>query len=294
MPDPTGATPPLDEDERARLARFVAAIAAGGRSALLITSRTPEGWLGDSIARLPVGGLNRDEAVQYADVLLSGLPASRARRARPAFGRLLDALDGHPLSMRLVLPHVATTDPEGLLDALRGRGELPTGHGKGRLASLQSCVGYSFDHLDLDMRRCLVVLSLFQGVVDAYVLDLLSSRAVPERFGNLEREDWVRALDAAAAVGLLTVLAPANYGMYGIHPALPDYLAAMWQHDSKGSYRQERAATSRALIRAYAGFCEWLGELFDTDGVPTALHIIDLQSRSLGELLVRGPRSSVH
>ena len=90
MPDPAGATPPLDETERERLRRFVAAIAAGGRSALLVTSRTTEPWLGDEIARRPVGGLTRAEASEYADALLAGSGSVQARRSRPAFGELLD------------------------------------------------------------------------------------------------------------------------------------------------------------------------------------------------------------
>ena len=283
MPDPTGATPPLSEDERARLARFVAAIAAGGRSALLITSRTPEGWLGDSIARLPVGGLNRDEAVQYADVLLSGIPTSRARRAHPAFGRLLDALDGHPLSMRLVLPHLASTDPEELLDALRGVGDLPAGHDTGRLASLQSCVGYSFEHLDPEARRLLTAVSLFHGVVDADVLMILSQvEGVPERFASIDRDAWAAALEVAANVGLLTSI---GAGMYRIHPALPAYLADHWQHDEGNRYDDQHAQASHALLTAYAAFGEWLVNQVRTGDAGLALRLIELQRRTLGYLL---------
>lgn len=48
MPDPTGATPPLDAAECEELQRFVAKLAEGGSSALIITSRTQEPWLGRS------------------------------------------------------------------------------------------------------------------------------------------------------------------------------------------------------------------------------------------------------
>jgi tetratricopeptide (TPR) repeat protein len=283
MPDPTGVTPPLDEQQRARLARFVAAIAAGGRSALLITSRTPEGWLGDSLARLPVGGLNRDEAVQYADVLLSGVPASRERRAHPAFGRLLDALDGHPLSMRLVLPHVANTSPQGLLDALQGRGELPAGHETGRLASLQSCVGYSFEHLNPEARRLLTAVSLFHGVVDVDVLTIMSRMDdVPARFAGIDRDSWAGALDAAANIGLLTSI---GAGMYRIHPALPAYLAEHWHHDERDQYDGQHAQASHALLTAYADFGNWLLNQMHTGDAGLALRLVELQRRTLGYLL---------
>jgi hypothetical protein len=45
--DPNGATPPLDAAERQRIQGFLAALrAAGGQSAVLITSRSAEEWLG--------------------------------------------------------------------------------------------------------------------------------------------------------------------------------------------------------------------------------------------------------
>jgi tetratricopeptide (TPR) repeat protein len=282
MPDPTGATPPLDKDERARIARFVAAIAAGGRSALLITSRTPERWLGDGIARLPVGGLNREETVQYADALLAGIPASRARRAHPAFGQLLDALDGHPLGMRLVLPHIATTDPEELLDALHGRGELPIGHETERLASLQSCVGYSIEHLDPKARRLLTAVSLFHGVVDVDVLATLSTvDEVPERFAGIDRDAWAGALEAAANVGLLTSI---GAGLYRIHPALPAYLAKQGR-DERDRYDSHSPHASHALLITYVSFGEWLFNEIQTGHASLALGLIELQRRTIGHLL---------
>jgi tetratricopeptide (TPR) repeat protein len=282
MPDPAGATPPLDEPERERLRRFVAAIAAGGRSALLVTSRTTERWLGDEIARRPVGGLTRAEASEYADALLAASGSVQARRSRPAFGELLVALDGHPLSMRLVLPHVATRDPEALLAALRGSGDLPGGGGTDRLASLERCVGYSFEHLDPATRRLLPAVSLFHGVVDADVLELMSAvDGVPKRFAGRKREQWSAALDAAAAVGLPTSI---GAGMSRIHPALPAYLSALWRQEADGDHDSERARGSSALLSAYAAFGDWLREQMRTGDADFALRIVELQRRTIGHL----------
>ena len=98
-------------------------LAAGGRSAALITSRSEETWLDDGAApgahragklrRIRVGGLAAQEATEYAGDLLAPYPAAAPRRASRAFGELMQWLDGHPLSMRLVLPHLDTTDPAG-------------------------------------------------------------------------------------------------------------------------------------------------------------------------------------
>ena len=47
VPDPTAATPPLDEAGCQQLRGFLHKLAAGGRSAVLITSRSEEPWLDD-------------------------------------------------------------------------------------------------------------------------------------------------------------------------------------------------------------------------------------------------------
>ena len=124
MPDPAGATPPLDEAGCAALQGFLEWVRDHSASAVIITSRAQEGWLGQ-VRRIGVGGLNRAEAAQYAGHLLAPYPAAQARRERRSFGELLDWLDGHPLAMRLTLPRLDTTDPADLLAALRGTTPLP-------------------------------------------------------------------------------------------------------------------------------------------------------------------------
>ncbi|MGH3932584.1 MAG: hypothetical protein ACRDTF_21720 [Pseudonocardiaceae bacterium] len=124
MPDPSGATPPLGTADRDELARFLHQVATGGRGAVIITSRGEEPWLGE-LRRIPVTGLDPDEAIEYADQVLAPYPTAAPRRAQRAFAELMDWLDGHPLSMRLILPHLETTDPQALLAALRGLTPYP-------------------------------------------------------------------------------------------------------------------------------------------------------------------------
>ena len=124
MPDPAGATPPLDEAGCAALQGFLDWVRDHSASAVIITSRAQEGWLGQ-VRRIAVGGLNRAEAAQYAGHLLAPFPAAQRRRERRSFGELLDWLDGHPLAMRLTLPRLDATDPADLLAGLRGTTPLP-------------------------------------------------------------------------------------------------------------------------------------------------------------------------
>jgi hypothetical protein len=133
MPDPAGATPPLDEDGCARLREFLDWIRGHSRSTVIITSRAREDWLGRA-RRIEVGGLNRAEAARYGQYLLSPSPAARARREQRSFGELLGWLDGHPLAMRLTLPRLDDTDPAVLLAGLQGTVPLPDDGGEGRTA----------------------------------------------------------------------------------------------------------------------------------------------------------------
>ncbi|HEX4701203.1 MAG TPA: CHAT domain-containing protein, partial [Pseudonocardiaceae bacterium] len=274
MSEHTGGTPPLDDAGRVELRDFLARVARAGRSTVLITSRTTETWLGDR-RRVRVSGLTRDDAIAYADTLLAPFPAAAARREDRAFEELLAWLDGHPLSMRVVLPLLANTDAATLLAGLRGQLPLP---GTGESATLAAGLNYSLTHLPPADRVALVVLALFEGAVPATALILFSrDEGVPERFRGLETE-WVWVLERAAEVGLLTRLGNA---MYAIHPALPAHLAELWRAEDPTAYRQQRANSEPALLSAYASFGSWLqGQIQEGSGA-SALHYMDLHRHML-------------
>ncbi|NUT47404.1 MAG: tetratricopeptide repeat protein [Saccharothrix sp.] len=282
MPDPTAATPALDPAAREELRDFLRRVDAGGSSVVLVTSRTPEEWLGE-VRRVHVGGLGHEEAVQYANQLLAPYPSAAPRRAQRAFAELLHWLDGHPLSMRVILPHLSDHDASEILDGLRGTGALPRGHGTGRTGSLTESINYSLAHLDSDTRHALHVVSLFHGVVDADVLSLSASTAdAPPALRGRDNRGWAAVLDRAADVGLLTSL---GMGMYAIHPALPSHLAAHWRASDPDRYADQRAATELALLQAHAIFAQWLLEQTQAGDAGMAFTVLGLQRRTLGHFL---------
>jgi tetratricopeptide (TPR) repeat protein len=285
MPDPAGATPPLDEEGCARLREFLEWVRDHSRSAVVITSRAQEEWLGD-VRRIGVGGLSRAEAAQYAGYLLAPYPAAQRRRERRSFGELLDWLDGHPLAMRLTLPRLETTDPGDLLAGLRGTAPLSDGDAgplPGRLSSLGACISYSFAHLSDQTRRLLPALSLFHGFAEENTLMLMSAvEGVPGRFAGVSKQEWTAVLQDAARVGLVTGI---GAGMYRIHPALPGYLAAGWHAEDPAGYGQERQACEQALSAACATFSEWLTGQIASGNAPLAYTLIGLQRRTLGAML---------
>jgi tetratricopeptide (TPR) repeat protein len=284
MPDPAGATPPLDPAGCQALKDFLDWVRDHSVSTVAITSRTPEDWLGQ-VRRIGVGGLNRTEAAEYADHLLAPYPAAQARREQRSFGDLLAWLDGHPLAMRLILPRLDTTSPADLLAALKGTTPLPAADGPaaGRATSLPASITYSYTHLAEQTRRLLPAVSLFHGVTDVDVLAVFSSvEGVPGRFAGVSNQEWTAVLEDAARVGLLTGL---GAGMYRIHPALPGYLAAGWHTDDPARYTRERDACEQALCTACAAFSDWLTGQIQSGDAALAYAILGWQRRTLGAML---------
>jgi tetratricopeptide (TPR) repeat protein len=289
MPDPRDVTEPLDEDGRRELRSFLSMLAARGKSVVLITSRSPEPWLGD-VRRIPVGGLSPTEANQYATRLLGPYPKAQARRHKPVFGDLMEWLNGHPLSMRLVLPHLDTTDPAVLLGALRGTTPLPGAaeDNSDRMTSLPASITYSYAHLSEQARRLLPMVSVLQPVAQADLLAAVSNRAdtrIPERFRGTE-EVWRHVLREAAGIGLLTPLvAPSTVDTYQLHPVLPAYLAAQWRQEEPARYDADRESVSRAAAKVYAPFCAWLLSQINEGNTQMAFGFIDIQYRTLTGVL---------
>ena len=284
MPDPTGATVPLDEAGCAALKSFLEWVRDHSASAVIITSRAGEGWLGQ-VRRITVGGLNRAEAAQYAGHLLAPYPAAQPRRERRSFGELLEWLDGHPLAIRLTLPLLDNTEPADLLAGLQGTTPLLTEEDPdaGRTTSLPPSITYSYTHLAGQTRRLLPAVSLFHGVADTNLLAAFSAvEGLPRRFAGVSREEWMTVLEDGARVGLLTSL---GAGMYRIHPALPGYLAAGWRAEGPADYNKEREACEQALCTASADFSRWLTGQIASGNAAFAYTTVGLQRRTLGAML---------
>ena len=284
MPDAAAVTRPLDRKGCAEIGNFLAHLEQGSCSTVVITSRTSEDWLGD-VRRIAVGGLTSGEGGELASYLLEPYPAAAERRVRRSFGELMEWLDGHPLSMRLVLPQLETSQPIELLEALRGTVPL-SGVMKrrgGRVTSLSASIEYSYAHLTASTRRLLSVVSLLQEIAHEDLLAVFSQvPGVPGNFNGTTKEEWRTSLNETARIGLLT---PLGSGMYQIHPALPAYLAAQWRDGEPGQYDVMREAVTRALAIACGSFSDWLYQQVDSGDAKLAYSIICLQRRTLGSML---------
>ncbi len=281
MPDPASATSPLDEAGRRQLIDFLT-VAARGTSAVLITSRTPEAWLGD-IRRLEVGGLSSDEANVYADQLLAAHPAASNKRQEAAYVQLMQWLSGHPLSMRLILPQLEVAGPATVLRYLQGATPLLDNHDEGKLTSLAASITYSIAHLDEDTRRRLTAVSLFSSVADAGVLAVFSALPdAPAPYHGVSRDDWIIVLNRAATVGLLT---PLGFDMYDVHPALPAYQIAQWQAENPSGHQRDSDAAKDSFLHAFADFADWLHQKLHGSRAGLAYMMIDRHRYTMGRLL---------
>jgi len=110
----TEVEPLLTESDRDQLKGLLKSL-RGGRTRLLITSRSPEHWLDVGAAyRLPLTGLVGEERWAYCNAVLADL-GLKSDRGDAQLKSLMDALEGHPLAMGAVLPRLAQTGAGQLL-----------------------------------------------------------------------------------------------------------------------------------------------------------------------------------
>src|SRR5271157_1817136 len=202
--------------DRAELGQFLDAI-RGGRSKVIITSRSPEEWLGaERRFALPLGGLDGEERWEYCEVILREL-GLKLNRNDPELTSLMDQLAGHPLAMRVVLPRLEKMTAGKVAEALRtnlAELGLSEQEEQGRLFATLRFVEQG---LEQDLRPLLKLVGLHEGYVDADYLQAMAK----EVDDGWTRPRIDRLMEALQAAGLLRVVGQAVYEM---HPLLTSYL----------------------------------------------------------------------
>ncbi len=228
---PTGNQPLLIEEERNELKQFLKQLRSG-KTWVLISSRREEAWLDCGYTLLNLGGLIAGDVEELAAKILQTAGIDKGKLPQE-YLELLKLLGGHPLSLRVVLPHLKTQTPKQLIEALRqGLDTFVGEEEEGRDKSLTVSLDYSFSKLSEKARRHLPFLGLFSEKVDAYWLGHFSQspdneygqayQAVQAVFGeNLYKDDWLAILNEAAAASIVEHLGGT---IYKIHPALPWFL----------------------------------------------------------------------
>ena len=234
---PAGNQPLLTEPERQRLQQWLKVL-RGGQSWVLITSRREEPWLDCGYWLLPLRGLSlparRWPGLSDSEVLAAKILETvgvRLADLPEEYLELLKLLRGHPLSLRVVLPHLQRQSPVVLMEALRqGLDTFAGAEEEGREKSLTVSLDYSFAALSERAQRHLPFLAFLSERVNVDVLCFFSSSEAGDKyrkayeavFGEkLQKANWLSILEEAATAGILE---PLSSTIFQIHPALPWYL----------------------------------------------------------------------
>ena len=283
---PAGNEGLLPEAEREELKSFLQKL-RNGKTWVLITSRREERWLECGYRLLKLEGLSQSDAQEFAGKILEQVGVDR-KGLPEEYLELLKLLDGHPLSLRVVLPHLKTETPQQLIDGLRqGLDKFEGTEGEGRDKSLTVSLDYSFEKLSDRARRHLPFLGFFSERVNANLLEILSKnpddeygKAYQAVFGeNLKKSDWQKILNEAEEAGIVQHLAATL--LYKIHPTLPWYLR---QRIYKSHTEKEVNELEKKLLVFYVDLADHYREQLISNADPATLMLQFEESNLLQNL----------
>ncbi|MBN9121049.1 MAG: CHAT domain-containing protein [Planctomycetes bacterium] len=214
----TAVTPNLSAEDADRLRDFLAGL-RGGKTKVLITSRSTEDWLGAPNRGKPValGGLDGEERWEYANAIVKDLGLT-VDRTQSEVAKLLDLLRGHPLAMRVLLTRLEKESAAQLTARLEANFVAArSGAADESETRLFATLRFATDALPAAWQPLLVPLSLHDGYVVESLLTEMAKRAAPEMPAAAVGE----CLGALTHAGLLRSVGP---GVYELHPLLTSYL----------------------------------------------------------------------
>ncbi len=211
IPD-TYVTENIVEEDRGLLLKFLEKI-RGGKTKIIITSRSDEEWLDVQRLRVTIGGLVGEERWEFCDKILDGL-GLRGERTDKDQVELMDLLNGHPLAMRVILPRLEKMTARQLIDALRSNMDALGANAESLYATIQ----FAVEQLDEELKPLLIPLGLHEGFAQADMMADITGQVEKE----LTKEKIDRFFQALAAAGLVRDM---GHGVvYELHPALTGYL----------------------------------------------------------------------
>ena len=207
----------LSEADQHRLRDFLKLL-RGGRTKVLLTSRSEESWLpAEDCRRIALGGLRGEELWDYAAAVIETLqlPVDRNDKDLQA---LLGDLDGHPVLIGAVLAQL----PEQTTASLRRQWQekLPaflahvSDPAHARLLATLDLAGASFTEAE---KSYLIPLSLHERYVDLNLLHAMGKGGVRD----YRPEQMEQTVARLVRTGLLTGVGQSTFAL---HPLLTSYL----------------------------------------------------------------------
>ncbi|MFM7580278.1 MAG: Tfp pilus assembly protein PilF, partial [Microcystaceae cyanobacterium] len=200
----------------------------GGKTRVLLGSRSEEGWLAPVIRGNVYGlrGLDPEARTDLAKEILVRHARSRAENLLKDgdFGRLLKVLAGYPLAMEVVLPNLSRQSPGEVLAALQAADvDLDTGS-EDRTRSILKCVEYSHSNLSQEAQRLLLCLAPFSGFIFRVgIADYAEELRKLEPFRDYDFSLFDGAIQEAIHWGLLEPM-DEEQRLLTIQPVFPYFL----------------------------------------------------------------------
>ena len=205
----------LPESDRNLLAQFLGEL-RGGKSKVIITSRSQEEWLGPQRRfLLKLGGLDREERWEYCNAILRDLGKKIDHNDKDLV-ELMNQLGGHPLAMRAILPRLEKMSARQVLAALRSNLASLGLDKNPEQAKLYAILAFVEQSLPEELRPLLTLVGMHEGFVDADFLEEMAKK-VDVAWSRAKIDALIQALVAA---GLLQDIGKAIYTM---HPLLTSY-----------------------------------------------------------------------
>ena len=189
----------------------------GGKTKVLITSRSSEDWLlGPHCVKQSLGGLQGEERWEFCESIINDFGIDVDRKDE-AWKKLVDMLDGHPLAMRVILQQLGNGKaPIQLIKAINenvGQFESESEDS----AKLFATMEFVNQGLPSKLRELLIPLSLHEEFVLRETLLDVASSVSP----HLSESDIGLFLETLSSAGLLRSV---RDGIYQIHPTLTRFL----------------------------------------------------------------------
>ena len=206
----------LSAEDQQLLRRFLERL-RGEATKVLITSRSEEEWLGNTNRfKVALGGLQAEERWEFCRIILEDL-GKRIDLSDPQLVELMNALEGHPLMMRVVLPHMEKRSAAFLLAALRENLEALGIEGDETGRKLQATLRFATESLPDELRPLLVLIAMHERFVHADFLEAMAKQVA----GGWDRRQIDTLLSMLTQAGLAREVRTA---VFELHPALTGYL----------------------------------------------------------------------
>jgi tetratricopeptide (TPR) repeat protein len=216
--------PLLDADDQQTLKDLLTKL-RGGKTKVLITSRSPEDWLGPRARyKLPLTGLQDEDRWRLTRAILRDLGKTRLQEDK-ALADLVDELQGHPLAMQALLPQLESMSPQALRKRLQDKiASLDTGDSL--TDRLFATLRFVEDSIPQNLRPLLIPLSMHERFLDADDFVVMCE----EHSGGFGRTNVDRLLTVLTTAGLVQNV---DSNIYSVHPMLTRYLRETGDEDDE-------------------------------------------------------------